>query len=290
MNRSVLPAVVLVFLGALLWQQRAVAQTVHYVDNIRTCDGLTPCYPAIMDAVAAAAGGDTIAVFPGVYHETVVLAGKDGIVLKAHDEALPPVIAATAGASNAVEIAASTGVEVRRFLLEAPEAAGVAVNGGGSSGTVIQGNVVLALAGLTLKGSTSCTASGNTILGGGIALTSGNRCFVEGNTVEGAGITLGGDPSGVKHTVLQQNLVRGGGISLSGKNLKGNTVEANVVSGSAGDGILLRVTNGGPGNVVQDNTSIESASHCDIDDRSSGLVHNTWANNRFATKCGAASE
>ena len=288
MNRSVLPAVVLVFLGALLWQQRAVAQTVHYVDNIRTCEGLTPCYTAIMDAVNAAAAPDTIEVFPGVYHEAVVFSSKGPIVLKAHDEALPPVIAAPPGANNAVAISASTGVQVRRFILEAPEGAGVAVNGGGPSGTVVQGNLVRALSGVTFRASDSCTASGNTVLGGGISLSSGNHCLVEGNTLEGAGIVLGGDPSGVKDTLIQQNVVREGGITLSGKNLKGNTVEANFVSASAADGIVLHVTNGGPANVVQENTSIENTG-CDIDDSSTGTT-NAWANNRFATKCGAATE
>lgn len=58
MKRLVVPAVVLVFLGALPGTQDAVAQTVHYVDNIRTCDGLLPCYTAIMDAVNAAAPSD----------------------------------------------------------------------------------------------------------------------------------------------------------------------------------------------------------------------------------------
>src|SRR5438876_424215 len=44
MKRRVFRAALFGFLGAVIWQQGAVAQTVHYVDNIRTCDGLTPCY------------------------------------------------------------------------------------------------------------------------------------------------------------------------------------------------------------------------------------------------------
>src|SRR5437879_4285662 len=93
MTRPIRPAALLVFLGALLGSQPAVAQTVRYVDNLRTCDGLAPCYSTIMDAVNAAASGDSIEVFPGVYHEAVVFSAKDRIVLKAHDEALRPVIA-----------------------------------------------------------------------------------------------------------------------------------------------------------------------------------------------------
>ena len=288
MRRRVLRAVLFGFVGAVLWQQGAVAQTVHYVDNIRTCDGLTPCYSAIMDAVNAAASFDTIEVFPGVYHEAVVFSGKDHIALKAHDEALPPVIAAPPGGLDAVAITASPGIQVLRFVLEAPKAAGVALDGGGSSATVIQGNLVKALSGVTLGASVSCTARDNTVLGGGISLPSGNDCLIERNTLDSAGIVIGGSSSGVKRTVIQQNVVRGGGIGLSGKNVRDNTVGSNFVSASPGDGISVETVNGSTANVIQDNTSIENAA-CDINDSSSG-GGNTWTNNRFGTKCGAATE
>jgi hypothetical protein len=50
-----------------------------------------------MDAVNAASPSDVIAVFPGVYPETVVIPqGKDNLVLKARNEALMPVIAVPA--------------------------------------------------------------------------------------------------------------------------------------------------------------------------------------------------
>ncbi len=163
MNRSVLPAVVLVFLGALLWQQRAVAQTVHYVDNIRTCDGLTPCYTTIMDAVNAAAGGDFIEVFASVYHETVTFSSKGNIVLKAHVPALKPVIAAPSG--NAIEITASPTVQVLNFVIEAPNGRGVSIGGPASSGYVIQGNRIKA-GGVSARttmwsGATSCEGVGS---------------------------------------------------------------------------------------------------------------------------------
>src|SRR5882724_4552990 len=90
MNRRIFPAIIFVWLGALLWPSQAEAQLVHYVDNVETCNGLVPCYPTIMDAVNAAASSDSINVFSGVYHEEVVIASKDGLVLRAHTPALKP--------------------------------------------------------------------------------------------------------------------------------------------------------------------------------------------------------
>jgi hypothetical protein len=41
---------------------------------------------------------------------------------------------------------------------------------------------------------------------------------------------------------------------------------------------------------VTRNTSVESAA-CDIDDNAgSGFPQNTWTDNRFGTKCGAATQ
>ena len=76
---------------------QAVAQTNRYVDNLGNCAASTPCYATIMDAVDAASPSDVIAVFPGVYPETVVIPqGKDNIVLKARYEAQKPFIAVPA--------------------------------------------------------------------------------------------------------------------------------------------------------------------------------------------------
>jgi hypothetical protein len=113
----------------LLSNQQAVAQTVHYVDNLGDCEGLAPCYPAIMDAVTAAVPSDSIEVFPGVYHEAVVFEGaKDHITLQAHPhaqpaagrgEALRPVIVAP----NPTITLWTRGVQVRDFVIEGGSAA-----------------------------------------------------------------------------------------------------------------------------------------------------------------------
>src|SRR5439155_20334353 len=90
MNRRILPAIGFVVLGALLWSPEAGAQSVHYVDNVETCDGLAPCYTTIIDAVNAAAPSVSINLSPGVYREEVVIPSKDGLMLRAHTPGLKP--------------------------------------------------------------------------------------------------------------------------------------------------------------------------------------------------------
>jgi len=290
MNRSMRPTVVLVFLGALLASQPAVAQTVHYVDNIGTCDGLTPCSSTIMDAVNATASGDSIEVFPGVYHEAVTVDHlHPGIVLRAHTEALRPVIAPPDG-SAAVSIIASPDVQVLNFVLLAPEGPGVRAVFGASRNTVIRGNLVKALSGISLTISVSCTVSNNTVLGGGIVLRRASGCVVDGNTVNDASIGLGEFGIGIRNNLIQQNVVRRGGISLGFTDLGGccNLVESNFVSGSSGNGLQISAVSTS-GNIVQNNTSIENAG-CDISDQEFRGGRNIWRNNRFGTKCGAATD
>ncbi len=133
MNRRILPAIGFVVLGALLWSPQAGAQIVHYVDNVETCDGLGPCYTTIMDAVNAAAPSDSISVFPGVYREEVVIASKDGLVLRAHTPALKPVLTTPPGGEFGVTIR-SMNVQVLNFVIE-----GEVFGSGASGGAVIQG-------------------------------------------------------------------------------------------------------------------------------------------------------
>jgi pectin methylesterase-like acyl-CoA thioesterase len=139
----------LMTLPVLAWPQQAFAQTTRYVDNVRACAGLPPCYPTIMDAVGAAVPSDSIEVFAGVYHESVVFdATKNHIVLRAHSQALMPVIEAPSGGNNAVTIQAASGVQVLNFVLEAPESAGVATSGF-SSDVLVQGNLITSQRGVS---------------------------------------------------------------------------------------------------------------------------------------------
>jgi len=342
-SRPLFAVVLCVLACAIPWGSAMGAQTVHYVDNLGDCEGRVPCHTTIMDAVGAASPYDTIEVFPGVYHEAVqFVSGKDHIALLGRSSLQMPVIAAppaTPGStSSAIDLQAA-GVQVRNFVLEAPQGAGVLHNGlAGSTDALIVGNRISGLDGISVGTCTTSYLLNNWIVAGGIDIFETNGCVVAGNTVEAGSITVGAGDLGVSNVrvlrnnvrngsilflaanpllnntvVMNQveggsiqmsgvrradgnairfNVVRHGGISLGlavfGLDMGNNTIADNVVSGGPGDGIALNATGGQ--SLVTGNTSIESAA-CDIDDSAqSGHPQNTWTDNRFGTRCGAASQ
>lgn len=283
MARAVLSAVVLVFLGAVLWPPLAIAQTVRYVDNIGSCEGLTPCYTTIMDAVNAAQSSDIIDVFPAVYQENIVIQGslvgvrKDNIVLRAHDAALKPVIAPASGDAVSINVAAQ--VQVLNCVIEG----GVRIDSPTSHGWVVQGNRIRG--GLAVHTAPGGTVRDNTFVGGGVSGDL-NSSRIENNTLVDGGILLVELGERPENNTIQDNVLRRGGIDLNAP-ASGNTITSNFVSGNTGDGIVVGVALHGSVNVIQGNTSIENGG-CDINDRSTG--GNTWADNRFGTKCGNATD
>jgi hypothetical protein len=278
MNRSTILAVLTALAGSLL-PQGAGAQMVHFVDNIRACEGRTPCYSTITDAVTAASPFDTIAVFSGVYHEAVAFEGpsKGDITLRSQG-GVKPVIAPSSGPG--VTILAAPRVQVLNLVIEAQNTAAVSIGGPGSSGYVIQNNW---LNGLTSQAARNGTVKGNTFVGSGLSGDL-NASVIEGNRFVGAGIFLGEFFQRPDGNLIRRNLLRRGAIDLNAA-ASGNTIVANFVSGSAGDGISVGVALHGGVNVIERNTSVENAG-CDANDRSSD-GGNTWRNNRFGTSCGA---
>jgi hypothetical protein len=330
-------ALTAVFPGVVLSNEQAAAQTVHYVDNLGDCEGLAPCYPAIMDAVTAAVPSDSIEVFPGVYHEAVVFDGpKDHITLRARaqsvaGEALRPVIVAP----NPTITLLAQGVQMRNFVIEG----GVLAYPPGTVDAVLHGNVI-GNAGVYFFGCARSTVTENSIVGGfTVAATyQSSRCVFEDNTVDGD-LGIGGSDHSNRNTVVRRNVVRGGSISFPPAGLYGariesnrveggrillsvlgidetlirynvvrgggielrmwaagpmgrNRIEANFVSGSAGDGISIYSSPFyGGDNLITGNTSVDNAG-CDLkDDTPPGAPHqNTWKNNRFRTKCGIPDE
>ena len=284
MKRSLLWAAVLTFLGTLFSSALATAQVTHYVDNVDACSGRLPCHVTIMDAVNAAIPFDTIEVFPGVYHESVVFSHKGDIVLKAQSKARPPVIVSD---GDAIFGLSSSRLQVLNFIIEAPNGIGVRVGFGGTSDVVIEGNLIKSANGIEVSPVVGgCTLRNNTVLGGQIRLGRDvSGCLVEGNTLDTADIVVCCEFVGPN--VIRRNVVRGGGIVIGmGHNVGFTTVEGNFVSGSPGDGIL--VSRNSFTNTIQRNISIEN-SGCDINDMSEE-PGNVWRNNRFATKCGRATE
>jgi hypothetical protein len=256
MKRSALRKAILILLGALLWPRHAAAQTVRYVDNLTTCATLAPCYPTIMEAVDASAPADVIEVFAGVYVEAIVLSDKSGLVLKAYDEDLKPVIVAPDGAGSAIYVVSSEGVQVQDFVLEAPQASAIRTVGLGAGGIVIQGNVIKS-GGISMAHMVDSIIKDNTIIGSGISLPLvANRCLIEGNRLIDAGIEIAGSDN-VVDNVIRNNILLRGGIGLSGRPTRGNIIESNRlygggigISGSQASGNVIRL------NVVRGGGSI----------------------------------
>ena len=302
-STRLLLAAVGVFLSAFAWQQPAAA-SILYVDNVRTCAALVPCYSTIMDAVNAAVPGDTISVFPGVYHESVIFAaGKDSIILTAQLPNNSAVIAPPLGAGNAAVTIFASNVQLMNLLLEADGAYGAyVVLDLGASGTIIYDNVIRSIApsyaGIGMF-STNSIVRQNTLIGGGIFVSGTTGVLVAGNLVTNAPIDGISFANGQTNKI-QNNVVRSSaryGIVLDRDVEVGNIVQDNVVTASGGDGILLYGARAGQPdsqfgrNIVRRNTSVENAL-CDINDNwtaPSPVQPNIWNANRFFTKCGAAT-
>ncbi|PYQ17234.1 MAG: hypothetical protein DMF79_17750, partial [Acidobacteria bacterium] len=125
----------------------------------------------------------------------------------------------------------------------------------------------------------------NVLQGGGITINEEtvSRNTVQSNLVSGGSIAVANVHRG-ESNVIEDNVVRAGGITLNGI-FTDTTIESNFVSGSAGDGIVVGVSQGGV--LIRKNTSIENGG-CDLNDTSNpSNSHNLWEENRFGTKCGA---
>ena len=200
--------------------------TTHYVDNLTDCGGLAPCYRTIMEAVDAAVPLDTIEVFSGVYHETVVFASKEQIVLRGHGEGGMPTIVAPAGA-NAIVLGLSRGIQLLGLILEAPDGAGVLGEGAGVQDVIIEGNLINAREGISFTRG-DFTARDNTIIGSGIGGSGNGGCRVERNTVTG-GIGFWDFSGGPVGNHVLHNVVLSGGIGFNGRPANSNLAESNVV-------------------------------------------------------------
>ena len=277
MNRRIFPAIVFAMLGALLWPPQARAQLVHYVDNVETCNGLLPCYTAIMDAVNAAMPSDSIEVFPGVYHEAAVFdRTKNNIILRARIAALRRFFAAT---KPSLVMAFLSYASVFAGLRWARRGTPFVINQHKNGMLTPWGfNATHDIEPITVEEYTSSRFILNPL-----------RIWDCDRPVQASGrdqaLAFGLDIGG--------RIVRGGGISWGsggGDTNSFNTVEANFVSG--GSGIGIHSANGYEDyNIFRRNTSVENTP-CDIFDTVNNGPHNvnTWKNNRFFIKCGDATD
>jgi len=252
MRRVILLGLIAGCAGAAGMEQ-AAAQTL-YVDNVADCAGLAPCYPTITEAVNASAASGVIEVFPGVYRETVRFDGTRELVLRGHDPAVPPLIAAPEEGGYAVVIDASPSTQILGFVLEAPEAAAIWVSIAGSAGSVIRGNLIKARDGVNLRNVAGVTIADNTI-DGGIYADGGRSLSIEGNRIRGD-VRIDESPGmHVMDNRVSGNTVRNGSIVITGGNPHSaggainNLVESNLVI----DGSVRLVPYKGRDNTIRDN-------------------------------------
>ena len=93
---------------------QAVAAITHYVNDDGGCSGNTPCYTTIQAAVNAAAAGDTITVYPGVYGSVTVSTNNLTIQSATLADA---VFIDGAGGTFAVKISNAAGVTLSKLTL-----------------------------------------------------------------------------------------------------------------------------------------------------------------------------
>ncbi len=89
---------------------------VTYVDDDGQCGGQTPCATTIQAAVTAAGAGDTITVYPGLYHENVTVgASKTGLTIEGVN---PDAVFVDGNGGGAVfSLTGVTGVTLRRLTV-----------------------------------------------------------------------------------------------------------------------------------------------------------------------------
>lgn len=163
-------------------------------------------------------------------------------------------------------------------------------------GALVEGNTFIngEISFGAISGNTrDATIRHNVLSGGGIRV-GGEKVLgttIESNRIDGGDIVVGNGAPQVQLNTIRRNVVRGGGIRLVGT-VQSSSIEANFVSGSATGGILVDNRTGfgfSGGNVIKLNTSIENTG-CDINDTGTVGAPNVWKENRFATRCGMATE
>jgi hypothetical protein len=245
------------------------AQTTHYVDARGDCDGRTPCFSTINEGIGAAASGDTVAVFGGVYDESLTLNGAAGVTLRTHAE---PFAELSCTADPRPKRAAFNGLTLEDgndgFRVENMTFGGAEVYGSAHDVAFIGnriGSFALTVCDLEIRH--------NVIHGRGINIIgAGFECVIADNRFDGADIEAhlfstilglevrdnifnGGsvhiENDVLRDSVFARNRMTGGSLTIGGRGADDNLIEGNGLSG--GGGIVLVGTSGTDGNRIVGN-------------------------------------
>jgi serine protease len=217
-------------------------------------------FPAIQEAIEAAAPGDRVLVAPGTYQEHLDFRGKP---IKVTSEAGPE-LTVIDGTSSGPVVRFVSGEDARSVLSGFTIRNGKARSGAGiqirNSGPVIRRNHISDNVGCSGMGIE--VANGSAVVHGNIIRNNHrNKCLGS----EGAGMAVSGVDVQVIDNVVSDNSASAGGgmsLSISGKAvIRGNVIQRNVAAGlspcSPGGGITMGSLVGGliEGNVITDNSA-----------------------------------
>jgi parallel beta-helix repeat protein len=244
---------------ALFVASAACAATTYYVDAAAAPGGNgSPGSPfrLIQDAIAAAAGGDTVIVMPGTYNEHLDFLGK-GITVQSTDPMDSGVVAATivdgTASGTVVSFVSGEGAEavLDGFTIRNGRWADTSASRGG--GIHIQDASPTILDNVISSNYTKTDGGGIAVVGNSAPTIEGNT--ISGNTAEGwgGGIFAYGDASDPENVlpaapVIHANRISGNHADWDGGGvacfeactgiLRNNVIDANT-SGEVGGGIFI---------------------------------------------------
>ena len=255
----------LVLLVCALAPSAADAQTTWPVD----ATGITPNSTlTINESIALASPGDTIAVAPGLYVETVDFAGKDLIVQSTAGPATTTIV----GTSYAVRFhtAESPAAQLDGFQLQTASTRGISIAGGASP--TITNCTLLGVPGypIYIENAGGVLVQNTTVDGG----TYSSGVYVTGSTATFTGLTVTNRTASTFGTIV----VDGGSVvSITGSTFTGNdggaaggaihvqqsssvTVTDSTFTGNVATSGAVLSTNGAAGVVFRDNLVFDNAS------------------------------
>ena len=253
----------------------AFAQTTHYVDLRGACGGLSPCHATIMDAVDAAADGDTVSIFPGRYSERVEIVGRTGLKLVGRSP--DPRICTTeprhrAELAQELHLDQYAGLRVENLvLLGGARALRTATDGPASVfarnevhgrwyvhlcfGVTLRENAFAGDAPLDVNTDARCGIHDNSFDTGGIHLTHENNSadsVIAGNVLRSGDIEITSER--VRRLRIVQNRLFAGDLVIDAREPQDNLIEGNVLNAGS-----LRVAGEtGSGNVIRSNRVFDS--------------------------------
>ncbi len=191
-------------------------------------------FGSIQDAVDAAGSGDVIEVSKGTYVETVLIASRSGITIRAKGK----VLVRAGDGSPCVDVQASSGIVLEKLRFSG--ALGPAIKISNSTDVVVSRCRVLDAGG---DGVRTDASSRITI----------SRCKIENVGGDGVALSVGNRSGPTNESVVERNKFRNCGDDAIDIHGDDNRIERNKIVGTREDGIELDEDTGGNRNTFTKN-------------------------------------